>query len=495
MSKGPILARRAFRLASLGLVSALGACALGPKVPAPAVSLPAVYEAAPAMAPSAPIERWWSLYDDPQLESLVDEALGRAPDARSAEARLAEAMAVRSQALADYAPKGGVQSSASYVSTTALAGPPPVTIPDFGTISLTNSGAATEYGANFNVSWELDLFGRRFAARRKANGDLAAAVFDYEASRASLAANVADQLFQARGLSLQLDDARATAEIDRQLLDIAREKDKGGVGAGPDVNQAASEAAQAEATAADLEAQLNAARRTLLVLLGRGSDPSQSVEIRSEAASPPAIPASVPGELLARRPDVREAAARIASAAGALKLDKLALFPKFTLQPGVGLSSALSLGLPLTTATWSAGVGVYQPIFEIPRLRAEIRAQSARADQAVIAYEKAVQTAYGEASNALGELQSDEARLRLLVAAEAEGRAALEAAKARYSSGVDDLTTVLSAEKTWRTARSALTGAQIAALRRSVQAFKALGGGWSPAGKVEKIRLNGQPTG
>ncbi len=121
-----------------------------------------------------------------------------------------------------------------------------------------------------------------------------------------------------------------------------------------------------------------------------------------------------------------------------------------------------------------------QPILDIPRLKAEIRAQGARADQAVIAYEKAVQTAYGESDNALVQLGSDEARVRLLTDAEAQGRIAYDSAQRRFTAGVDDLTTVLGAERTWRTARRALTGAQVQALRRSVQAFKALGGGWAP---------------
>jgi multidrug efflux system outer membrane protein len=471
----------------------LGACALGPKVAVPLTSLPASYEAQPDSASAGPIDGWWRLYNDAQLEALIQESFVRAPDARSADARLAEAFAARAQALSEYAPQGGLQGSASQVSTTALAGPAPVTIPGFGTISLTNSGAAAEFVGDFNVSWELDLFGRRFATRKAANGDLAAAIFDREASRASLAANVADQLFQARGLAFQLEDARRSAQIDRQLADIAREKDRNGVSALPDVELLASQAAVADAAAADIDGQLRAARRTLLVLIGRGADPSATLAMGLDTRSPPAIPASLPGALLVRRPDVREAAARIATAAGKLKLDELALFPTFTLQPGVQLASALSLGLPLTTATGSIGVGVYQPVFEIPKLRAEIRAQGARADQSVIAYEKAVQTAYGEAENGLTQLQADEARLRLLSAGQADASAAFDAARARYTAGVDDLPTLLAAEQTWRGARTALTGARVQALRRSVQVFKALGGGWEPptAAKLYPRPLSG----
>jgi len=496
------------RNAVLAALALCGGCAVGPKVPAPVVTLPVAYEARPAQATAVGVDRWWALYGDPQLASLVEEALAHAPDARIADARLEEAFAVRSQALAAYGPQGGLQSSAGYIDTKALAGPPPVNIPGVGTLSLTNSGSVTEYGAGaVNPSgpgwtWELDVFGRRRAARNEANGDLAAAVFDDAAARADLAADVADHLFEARGLALQLEDARRTAAIDRQLAGAVRAKDEGGVAAAPDLDQAESEAAQAEAEAARLTGELQADRRALLVLLGRGGDAAATLEVAAEAGAPPAAPASVPGELLERRPDVREAAARIAPAAGKLKLDELALFPTFTLQPGINVSSALSLGLPLTTASWSAGVGLYQPLFEIPRLRAEIRAQGARADQAVIAYEKAVQTAYGEAESDLGRLQAAEARLPLLEVAERRGRAAFEASRARYAAGVDDFTQLLVAEKTWRAASAALSGAEIDALRQSVLAFKALGGGWSPVGQDPKgdghMRkssfVNGQPA-
>jgi len=466
----------------------LASCALGPRVPTPDTHLPAAFEApaAPA-APDVDLDRWWAAYHDPQLESLVDQALTTAPDARSAVARLAEARAVRSSALSAFDPQGALQGSTTLTDTTTLTGPGPITIPPVPAIgfpgasfNLSPSGYTYNQGANFNVSWEVDLFGRRMATRRKANADIAAARFDYEASRTSLAANVADQLFQARGLAIQLDDAREEARIQRELLNVSQKKADHGLGAQSDADQVAAQTAQTDAQVADLESQLHAARRTLLVLLGRGADPLEGLPVPAEAGAPPKVPATVPGALLARRPDVQEAYAKLHSAAGQLKLDELALFPKFTLQPGVSLSSSNVTGSPIVSDAWSIGLGAALPILDRPRLQAEIRAQGARADQAVIAYEQAVQTAYGEAESALVELTSDERRVVLLSAGEAQGRSAYDAARKRYEMGMDDLTSVLTAERTWRTTRTALTGAQVQALRRSVQTFKALGGGWTP---------------
>jgi NodT family efflux transporter outer membrane factor (OMF) lipoprotein len=463
---------------TLALTPWLAACALGPKVMTPDTRLPAAFEAPGDVTGAVgSIDHWWRLYNDPQLQGLVTEALANAPDALSAEARLREALAIRSEALDAFNPQGNLQANGAYQTNYAIGKGATF---NFGgqQISLTPSGSNYNAAANFNVSWELDLFGRRRTTRHKADADLAAARFDYEASRASLAANVADSLFEARGLAIQLDDARETARIEGRLAEIARAKADHGLGPAADADQAESEAAQAQAQVTDLEGQLHAARRTLLVLIGRGVDPLESQPIPADVGAPPPAPASVPGELMARRPDVREAAERLKSAASQLKLNELALFPKFTLNPGAGLTTGNSIGFPITSGFWSVGAGVVQPILDMPRLKSEIRAQGARADQAAIAYQKAVQTAYGEAENALVGLSADEARVRVLTAGEAKARSALEAARLGYSAGVDDLTATLSAERTWRTARTSLTSAKVQAMRRSVQAFKALGGGW-----------------
>jgi outer membrane protein TolC len=203
----------------------------------------------------------------------------------------------------------------------------------------------------------------------------------------------------------------------------------------------------------------------------------------------------VPGEILERRPDVREAEERLAVAIAQLKVDRRSLFPKFTLKPGVGLTrteqesfvgfdatSGDPLFGPVTSliADWSIGLGVNVPVLDRPRLLAVARASDARAEQAVIAYEAAVQRAYGEADSALLQLAADRNRMEYLQAAEADAQAAFEAARVRYQAGLDDQISLLSAEQAWRAARQQTTAARTQAMRRAVQVFKALGGGWSP---------------
>ncbi|MDP3173426.1 MAG: TolC family protein [Phenylobacterium sp.] len=463
------LALPAASAAGLAILTLAG-CA---SVREPTTTLPQTYEApAGAATPAAGLDTWWTAFGDAQLDGLIDQALRASPDALSAAARLAEARAVAQTALAALLPNGSLQGQGRKTHTEQLSGTV-INIPGFST-----NGDSESYSANFDVSWEIDLFGRLRSGRRAARGDVAAARFNYEGARASLAANVADTYFQARGLAIQFDEARETVRIQQALQNVADRRAQRGLGAISDADRVAGDLAQAQARAAGLEAELQAARRTLLVLVGRGAEPTANLPVIADLGAVPAVPATLPSELLARRPDVREAQARIASAAGRLDVAERAFFPTFTLTPGLGWSRSLQPEFSSTTRNWSIGGAVSQPILDIPQLLIDLKAQSARTEQAVIDYEKVVQTAFAEAENSLVQLDADRRGVVLLQGGERRAARAYEAARIRYVAGIDDLQQALAAEQAWRATRTQLTTAQVQALRRAVQAYKALGGGW-----------------
>lgn len=445
------------------------------------VKLPAAY-AAPAGAPLAAqaLDQWWTAFDDPVLNDLITTALAQAPDARLAAARLEEARAVRQGQIRElYIPQTPLTGSAKRTDTDI--------IDQSGSGGFTLGGVTKTYAANFDVSWELDLIGRRRAARRVVDNDLAAARFSYEGARAALAANVAQSYFEARGYAVQLDDARQSARISQSLYDVSAEKGRRGLAATSEGERAAADLAQAQAQVAQLEAQLQAARRSLLILVGKSVDPLASLPVEPTLAKAPPIPAAAPAELLARRPDVREAAARLASASGNLNINELALFPTLTLTPGIGLSKQISPSFlnpgstqSTTSSAWTVGADLSIPVLNIPKLMSDIKAQGARVEQAAVTYEQTVQKAFGETENALVQQAADERRVALLAAGERRAAVAYEASRKGYAAGLTDLTTALQAEQSWRGARTALTGAQTQALQRAVQTYKALGGGWSP---------------
>ena len=454
---------------------ALAACAHARKAD---VRLPTAFEAPQAPpAGAVALDAWWTSFNDPQLTALVEGALTANPDARSAAARLKEAKATVEEAFFTFIPQGDINGAGSRTDSKTLQGPV-ISIPGFS-----NGGVSKTYSANLNVKWELDLFGRIFATREAAKGDLAAARFDYEATRASLAAQTADSYFNVRGLAIQLADANETVRIEKDLYDAAARKAKLGLGATSDADRVAGDLANAQSAAMNAEAELAANKRLLLILAGRTVDPTTSLNTPPNVGEAPAVPATLPSQLLERRPDVREAEAKVLGQKGRLTLANEAFFPTFYLTPGVGWSKYVLPGFTTASRTWTIGATGTQPLLSIPNLMAQLKVQDAHTEEAVIAYEKAVQTAFGEAEGALVRLDADRRRVAVLTDGEARAHRAYDAARLGYQRGLNDISTTLQAEQAWRGVRTRLTGAEVAELRQAVAAYKAVGGGWSGADK------------
>jgi len=466
---------------------ALGACAAG--VRKAEINLPTAYEAPPGTQALAPptLDRWWTIFGDDQLNQLEEQALKNSPDAKTQTARLLEAVATRKSAVLQTYPTGDITGGPNRQSASSFGGTPPGDLFPVG-------GVTEDDHLDFKVSWEFDFLGALNDARKAARYDFAATRFDVEAARASLVANVADSYFQARGLAIQMADATDQVDIESRLLKTATIKAEVGLGPRSDADRIAGDLAQAKSNLDSYQAQEHAAQRLLLILVGRGPEPVEHLPLTADVPDPPPLPDALPGELLTRRPDVREADAQMRAAIIRTKLDKEEVFPNITIMPALGIAHNVApgvgvvqsaLGLLFTpqqqttnTNYWSIGANIDQPVLDIPRILQDAKAQGARAEQAVIAYEKSVQTAYGDAENALVELSSDERRIKILVDGEARARRAYDDERIRYRAGLDDVTSVLSAEQTWRTDRSDLTGERVQALRRAVQTYKALGGGW-----------------
>nr|WP_281177159.1 TolC family protein [Marinobacterium profundum] len=458
----------------LGISLLLSACATGVPPRSADVALPSVYDSALATAPVARLDQWWTLYKDTQLTTLTSRALTQGFSVREALARLQESRALRSVSLAKFGLQGDIQGNAEYRETLNLEDSPDL---DSG---VNRSTTAKTANLSLPVSWELDLVGRRGATQRGADADTETARFEVEAARAAIAAEVARSLFQARGLHVQHDEARETLRIQQQLLTVVTEQARRGLTPAGQVDRAATDVAQAEAQAENFKAALLAARRALLTVVGDGANPLATLEITPTLGEVPTIPATLPGDLLTRRPDVRKATAQIERAASQVRLAELAFFPRLTLNPGAGLSFQSS-ALDTSSLFWSLGAGLTMPILDRPRLKAQLAIEGARAEQALLAYERSVQAAFSEADQSLVRLLADQRRVSTLAGGEAHAHTAYSAAQRRYELGFADLQELLDAERSWRTARSALTGAKVDALQRSVQVFQALGGGWNSA--------------
>jgi NodT family efflux transporter outer membrane factor (OMF) lipoprotein len=450
--------------------------------------MPAAYVgggSGPALAPAA-LDRWWRLFGDDTLDALEDEAFRTAPDALTAAARLMEARETRGAQVAATFPMGSITGNASHQQSYPLGVPADDLNP--------TSGVTEQANGNFNVSWELDLFGRLATQRRIAKADAAEARFNVEGTLASLAANVADQYFLAQGLVLQLDDARQTLRIDNDLLRISQRKAAAGAGPPNDIDRVGAQASQAQSQVTNLQAQLDDARRQLLILVGRDLRRVDDLALTGATPEVPDLPHALPSELLARRPDIRQAEYQLQAQIGAAHLAHMAIFPTFTLLPGLGLSSVSAPGVAFippttliteqqttTTGFWTIAGGVSQPTLDIPKLLFQAKAEDARSRQAAIAYQSTVRTAFGEAQNALTDVVAGERAVNQLTESEARAHRAYDGIRRGYDQGLDDLTTTLTEEQSWRTIHLALTVRRVQTLRSAVQSYKALGGGWAYA--------------
>ncbi|HLZ77689.1 TolC family protein, partial [Phenylobacterium sp.] len=206
------------------------------------------------------------------------------------------------------------------------------------------------------------------------------------------------------------------------------------------------------------------------------------------------MPHALPSELLARRPDIRQAEYHLQAQLGTAHLAHLAIFPTFTLLPGLGLSSISAPGVGFippttlitqqqttTTGFWTIAGGVSQPTLDIPKLLYQAKAEDARSREAAIAYQSTVRNAFGEAQNAMTDVVAGERAVNLLTEAEARAHRAYDGVRRGYDHGLDDLTTTLTEEQSWRVIRLALTIRRVQTLRSAVQSYKALGGGWAYA--------------
>ncbi|MDB5686784.1 MAG: putative efflux pump outer membrane protein SepC, partial [Rhizorhabdus sp.] len=399
---------------------------------------------------------------------LIENALAFGTDARAAYFRIREARAVRARTSASTGPSGNIAASSTVRDTDQLSG-----------VALTGEGRTTSSDLSLQSSWEVDLFGRLENTRAAGRLEFAAASFDYHGARLALAADVADALFEARGIAVQLEDAQVARTVAADLARAGALGREHGLVSGADSARLDSDVRSAEADVVQLETALRVAKRSLLILIGTPNADIDSLVILARLDLPPPLPAVAPATLLQRRPDVRAAEYRLAAAMRSIKVDRAALFPQFILRPGAGLSDSSGI-LGGSSMFWSIGAGLTVPLLDRTRLIAELRVTEAQAGKAVVAYEKAVQTAFGEADNALTRAAADGVLVDRLGAAAERAGFAFRASQIGYRKGLTDLTTTLQTERAWISTRGAFSRQKAQALGNVVAVFRALGGGWTP---------------
>jgi NodT family efflux transporter outer membrane factor (OMF) lipoprotein len=470
-------------IAALLAVATLAGCIPSPELRTPEVT-PAESWSHTTDVPGPVISEWWKSFDDPQLDALVLRALEGNQDLAVAVARLDRARAEARIAGADLKPSVGAGLNATRQNQKFIGTP----IPD---------STSTRYDASVEVSWEADLWGRIRAGARAAVADYEASEADLRGARMSIAAATVKLWFSIAEVRQQMELAESSAISFSRLAEQIRARYVIGVRPAIDLRLALSNASAAAAEYERRRIQLDGLVRQVEVLIG--DYPSGTLLERHPPGPPvdrPApVPAGLPSELLARRPDLVAAERRLVAADQRWAAARRSLYPRLTLTARGGTASdQLDDLLDGDFTIWSLLGGLTQPLFQGGRLRANVDRTAAITDEALARYTGAVLLAYAEVESALNdELLLTEQRRH--TADSADQLVAAEAlAEERYRSGLGDYLAVLESQTRAFTAQSRLLTLERVRLDRRVDLHLALGGGFESDFNLPDTDGKGDPS-
>jgi NodT family efflux transporter outer membrane factor (OMF) lipoprotein len=443
------------------LAPLLAGCAITGEEVAAALDIPERYREAPRHPDRAlPHTLWWRGFRSAELTALVEESITSNLDIAAAVARIVQADAQARVAGAALLPIVDLDSSAS------RSRPPGG--PDRNTFNL-----------SLSASYEIDFWGKNRALQRAAEQLAVASRFDREVVMLTTIATVMNTYFRVLAAQDRIRVARENIAAATRVLRLIQERLD--VGTASDLDRAQQESIVATERAAipPLEQSLRQDKATLAVLIGR---PPERVTIRGGSMSRIAVPPVTPGlpsDLIAQRPDVREAEAQLASVNADVHAARAAFFPSIRLTGDGGFqSAALQALFRPESVFYNVAASLTQPIFDGARLQGLFDLQKGRQDELLQAYRQAVINGFADVDRALIAVQQTARRERLQRDVVSSTRRAFEIAETRLREGTVDLVTVLNTQQALFQAQDILAQARLLRLQAVVGLFQALGGGW-----------------
>lgn len=451
---------------------ALAGCTVGPNYKRPIVNTPTTYRGtAPsqsqgATATSLGDEKWWSVFQDQELQKLIRTALDRNYDLRIAATRVVQAQAQLGITRADQFPSVSGGASISGTRSPAIPG-------------VFNGYQYLADALNLSASWNLDFWGRYRRATEAARASLLASQWGQRAVLSTVVANVAAAYFQLRELDLELEISRRTLASRQQSLKLTETLANGGATSLVDVRQAQQLVETAAEAIPEAERAIEAEENQISIYLGENPSDIPRGRALTEQPLPPTIPAGLPSSLLERRPDIRQAEQNLVAANAEIGVARAQFFPQISLTGSGGVES-IGLGnlFTLSNGVWNFTGGVTQPIFEAGRLRSNLKFAKAQQEQYLLTYEQTIQQAFRDVSNALiayrkyREYREHQEQLTNYA------RDADNLSHTRYRGGVTSYLEVLTNETNYFSAELNLARARLNERLGLVQVYSALGGGW-----------------
>lgn len=507
-------------LAALGVLALtlfLTACKTGPDYERPSLDVPDAFKSAAESETGQPELGldWWKLFQDPELDALCEEALQANHGLQAAMARVAQARASAASVKSGFYPvitmnpsamRSGSQPQTTSESSTltdvssALGQVSGVLgtintlaqgeIPSAGGLNASQAGTSSgveisstsnRFQIPFDLSYEIDLWGRLQRSYESARAQVQASAYEYEVVRQTLLADVARNYFSLRSLDAQKEILDRNLVLYEEQATLTRKQYEAGLVNETNPLQAEIQLESTRAQAADMQRQRDDLEHAIAILLGR-APADFSLATRSLAAIPPVVPSGLPADLLRRRPDIAASEQNLAAACAEIGVAQAEFFPKVSLTGSAGFQSAqLEDILNWQSRTWSFGPSISLPIFKGGQLKANLEKAKARYDEMEATYRDNVLGAFKDVEDSLTDIhartEEGESRARAVAAA----REYLRLVQIQYDTGVFDYLNVIDAEQALL--NNELSEIQVLNERMTatVVLIKSLGGGWDMA--------------
>jgi NodT family efflux transporter outer membrane factor (OMF) lipoprotein len=421
---------------------------------------------------------WWKSFRDVQLSSLVERLVAQNLDLETAAERVVQSVAQRQVAVSQGLPHIDGQSSSTYDRQSPN-----------GTLSLLTPapGASLEYALfrdGLTSSWQLDLFGRVRRAVEAADAETLAAVENRHGVALAALAELAQSYMQLRGTQNRLEIAKRNLRLADENVELVNTRFGGGVATTLDLAQARAQRATIAATLPPLRIQEAELINAIGLLLGDAPRALETELHRSRMLPrvPRKVPVGLPGTLVRRRPDVREAEAHLHEATAQTGVAVANFYPDVTLNGAASVESLhLSNLFSPTSGAFALGPSISLPIFEGGQLKGNLAMRESRQREAAIFFQKTVLRAWKEVDDALTAYREAQRRRADIARSVTENQAALQAARQRYSEGAIDFLNVITTQAQLLQSENDLADSDTQIATALVNLYRALGGGWEVA--------------
>jgi NodT family efflux transporter outer membrane factor (OMF) lipoprotein len=477
------------------LMQPLGGCLLGADKPEPGLDIPTSYIEGPrserAAEAALPSLDWWRQFHSRELTAIIEQARASNLDIAAAVARVVQADAQSRITGAALLPTVELDGSASRSRSSQNTSGGSFT--GGGTTGTTFTGGGgserNNFSASLTASYEIDFWGKNRAALRAAEETAVASRYDREVIGLSTVAAAANAYFQVLAAQDRLRAARDNLTSATRVYNLIKQRLQAGTASELDTSQQESLVNTQRALIPPLEQTLRQNRVALAILMARSPESVVVHGATLHSISIPRVTPGLPSELLAQRPDIREAEAQLASANANVENARAQFLPSIQLTGEGGYQSAIlkTLFNP-SSAFYSAAAGLTQPIFDGLRIQGNLDLQKGRQDELLQNYRKVVISSFGDVENALNAIRETALRETLQAEVVKSSRRAFDISEQRLREGTVDLVTVLNTQQTLYQAQDALAQARLARLQAVVSLYQALGGGWLPKPEVADAR-------